>query len=109
VNQFTGFTVDTATAKWEIEYENRLTMQIEKVQVGMGVTLDLTPEQVKEIFNHAKQVQMGPGKSVLINISVSFNRVYPDGKTVPGKVTQQVISTNSTRAEHNAIYGGLPR
>jgi hypothetical protein len=109
VNQFTNFTMDTENAKWTVEYENRVTRMIERVEVGTGGELCLTPEQAKQIFDHAMQVQSETGLSVLVKIAVRFDRVFADGKRIEMQAEQQVIITNTTRAEHNAKFGSLPR
>jgi hypothetical protein len=110
VNQFTDFTIDPAKVKWCVEYENHLTGQIETVEVGTGGELCLTPEQAKQIYQHAQLVQQqNIGISVVVTITAKFLREYPDGTTRKGETDQQVIITNTTRAQHDAIYGGLPR
>ena len=110
VNQFTNFEMDTANAKWEVEYENYTTGKIERVQVGTGGELCLTAEQAQQIYDHAHDVQhSGVNRSVLVSINVRFDRVFPDGKRVEVQASQQVIITSTTRAEHNAVFGGLSR
>ena len=111
VNQFTDFTIDPAKVKWCVEYENQFPGKIETVEVGTGRELCLTPEQAKEIYTYAQQVQKAKtgNQSVVVTISAKFQREYADGTSRPGEADQQVIITNTTRAHDDAIRGGLPR
>ena len=111
INQFTDFTIDPAKVTWCVEYRNFLTNQIETVEVGAGQELCLTAEQAKAIYQHAKAIDGGPpgNTSVVVTVSAKFTRDYADGTSRSGKTDQQIILTNTTRAQNNAVFGALPR
>ena len=107
VNQFTDFEFDVDNAKWEVEYKDLSTLTPIRVQVGTGGELCIPPEQVKEIFAEARRIQNGFGKAELIDIYVSFDKVYEDGSRDPCFKRQQISVYNWTREAYESIFLGL--
>ena len=105
VNQFTDFEFDIENAKWEIEYKDFSILKPVRVCVGKGGELCIPADEVKKIWETALGYQGNHGTVQLIEIHVTFDKVYADGSREPCEQTQQISVHNITREHYIETFG----